>query len=309
MNIIGLRKFWLFFAIAMVVISIPLIFIFRPPAGIDFTGGTLIEVKSNQISSATDLRNKLLEIDSSRNYVIQELGTNQYIVRTSLIEGDSYSKFETALGNKNISGHESIGGSVSQAVTRNAIYAIVVASVLIIIYLAYAFRKVPRSVSSWTFGTIAILTLLHDLSFSFALFSILGAKYGFELDSTILVAALTILGFSVHDTIVVFDRIRENIIKNPHKSFAENANSSINQTIARSLNTSLAAILVLVSMIILGGASIKPFVTFLAIGIGIGTYSSIFVSSPLLVIWFEYKNKQKTKLQPVKSRGVEDVSY
>ena len=170
--------------------------------------------------------------------------------------------------------------------------AIVLAAILIIMYLAYAFRQVPRALSSWSFGTVAITTLLHDLLTSFAVFTIVGHFAGYELDSMFVVAALTILGFSVHDTIVVFDRIRENMIKNPQKSLEENANASINQTVARSLNTSLAAILVLVSMLILGGTTIKPFVLMLTIGIAIGTYSSIFVASPLLVTWFISQKKK-----------------
>lgn len=153
----------------------------------------------------------------------------------------------------------------------------------------------PKSVSPWAFGVIAFITLIHDLSFSFAVFSIVSRIMGYELDSTILVAALTILGFSVHDTIVVFDRIRENIIKNPQRDFVQNCEVSVNQTIARSLNTSLAAILVLVSMLLLGGSTIKPFVLMLTLGIAIGTYSSIFVASPVLVIYHSYINRKAQK--------------
>jgi len=175
--------------------------------------------------------------------------------------------------------------------TRKAIIGIILASVLIVAYIAYAFRSVPRSVSAWSFGTVAVIALVHDLTVAFAIFSVIGRIAGYELDALAVVAALTTLGFSVHDTIVVFDRIRENVIKNPQNSFAEVANISVNQTFARSLNTSLTAVLVLISMLILGGATIRPFVLFLAIGISIGTYSSIFVASPLVVFWQERQNK------------------
>jgi len=296
MNIIKYRKFWLLFSLAMIVVAIPLLFIFKIPAGIDFTGGSLVEIKTNQPETVSNIREKVGKFHSAGDLVIQESGPNQFIIRTKSLEGDSYKKFETDLKasvDSNILRHESIGATVGKNLTQKAITGVLVASILIIMYLAYSFRKVPRSVSSWTFGTVAILTLLHDLAVTTAIFFIIGKFSGYELDSLFVVAALTILGFSTHDTIVVFDRIRENMIKNPQKSFEQNANSSINQTLARSLNTSLAAILVLVAMLILGGSTIKPFVLMLALGIGIGTYSSIFVASPALVTWFEYQNRNK----------------
>ncbi len=299
MNIIKFRKVWLIISAIMVLVSIPLIFIFKLEPGIDFTGGSLVEIKTKDKQSIGQLRENINTFYDKKALVIQESGNNQFIIRTASLEGENYKEFEnnlkSKLDNPDILRHESIGASVGRATTNNAIYALLVASALIIIYLAAAFRKVPRSVSPWAFGSIAILTLVHDLSFSFAVFSVVGRIVGFELDSTILVAALTILGFSVHDTIVVFDRIRENIIKNPQKSLADNAEISINQTIARSLNTSLTAILVLVSMLILGGATIRSFTLMLAMGIGIGTYSSIFVASPILVAYYEYLNRRSKR--------------
>lgn len=281
----------------MVLSSIPLVLIFKLPLGIDFTGGSLVEIRTKNNFTINDLRGNIQQFYSKRALVIQESGPNQYIIRTASLEGDEYKKFEddlkSNLDQPDILRHQSIGASVGRAATRDSIYALIAAGALIIVYLAAAFRKVPRSVSPWAFGTIALVTLIHDLSFSFAVFSVVGRFAGYEIDSTILVAALTILGFSVHDTIVVFDRIRENIIKNPQMSLADNAEISINQTIARSLNTSLAAILVLISMLLLGGSTIKSFVLMLTIGIGIGTYSSIFVASPILVSYFEYINRSR----------------
>lgn len=297
MKIIKFRKLWISIAIGMIVISIPLIFIFRVPLGIDFTGGTLVELSVPSSVNQQELESRISQF-YGKKIVVQSSGTNQYIIRTSSLADEEYKTFEENVKTKlegNILRHDSIGSSVGDATTKNAIYAFIAAGLFIIMYLAWAFRKVPRSVSPWAFGTIALLTLIHDLSFTFAIFSIVGKIRGYEIDSTILVAALTILGFSVHDTIVVFDRIRENILKHPQLSLAANAESSINQTIARSLNTSLAAILVLISMLLLGGDSIKPFILVLTIGIAIGTYSSIFVASPILVIYHEWKNKDGKK--------------
>jgi len=300
MNIIKYRKFWLIFSVLMVAVSILVIFLFRLPLGIDFTGGTLIEFKPKDKMETQQIREQVKTI-GEKSVQVQQSGENQFIVRSSVSSNEDSKKFEQEIKNKfqgsEIVRRENIGTLVSANTTRRAIYGLLIASVLIIMYLAYAFRQVPRSVSSWTFGTIAILTLLHDLSATFAIYCFIGKALGYELDSNVLVAALTILGFSVHDTIVVFDRIRENIIKRPQMSFSRNANSSINQTFARSLNTSLTAILVLVSMLILGGSTIKPFILMLTLGIAIGTYSSIFIAAPSLVLWFEYKNKDSKNVK------------
>lgn len=299
MNIIALRKFWVILSVSIAIVAIAVIIFFRPNFGIDFTGGTLVEIKTSNDTSVSEVRTKIVDILGSREVTVQESGTNQFIIRTKTLEGDGYNSFSEKL-DKTFAGvavlqRQSIGSVVGADLTRKAIYAMLIASVLIIIYLAYAFRSVPRSVSPWAFGSIAIGVLVHDLAVSFAVFSILARILGFEIDSMIIVAALTILGFSVHDTIVIFDRVRENIIKNPQNSLAENANNSVNQTFARSLNTSLTVILVLVAMIILGGSTIQPFVIMLALGIAIGTYSSIFIAAPTLVVWYEYlKHKLKS---------------
>lgn len=295
MEIIKYSKAWLTISIAITIFSIVAIFVFPLRLGIDFTGGTMLEIKPNEQIAQNELKNSISEFYKNA-IVLQKSGDNQYILKTSSLDEAQYNEFEENVKDKlkaDILRHEQIGGSVGSATTRNAIYAIILSALFIITYLAWAFRKVPRAVSPWAFGVIAFIALVHDLSFSFGVFSIIGKSTGYEIDSSILVAALTILGFSVHDTIVVFDRLRENIIKFPQKSLEENTQSSLMQTIARSLNTSLTAILVLVSMLILGGESIKPFILLLAMGIGIGTYSSIFIASPALVIYQRYKSSKK----------------
>jgi len=299
MQIIKLRKTWLVIFLLVIILGISAIFIFRIGLSADFTGGTLVEIKTRDEVNVPDLRLKLREFYDKKTLIIQESGEKQYLIRTNVLEEGEYKDFKSHLGKSfprvDILRHESIGATVGKNLMQKAITAIILAAILIVIYIAYAFRRVPRSVSvsPWAFGTIAIITLVHDLIASFAVFSIVGSSAGFEINSMIIVAALTILGFSVNDTIVVFDRMRENLIQNPQKALAENANASVNQTFARSLNTSLTTILILITMLILGGTTIKPFVLLLAIGIGIGTYSSIFVASPLLVMWSEHSSKAR----------------
>jgi len=293
-QIIKHSKIFLVIAAIVTILGLIAIFTFKLPLGIDFTGGTMVEVKLSADKTSTQLKEEISAFYSN-NITIQNSGENQFIIKTSPLEETAFKDFEKNLQDKlsaNILRHQQIGGSVGSATTRNAIYAIILSAIFIVIYLSWAFRKVPRSVSPWAFGVIAFVALIHDLSFSFGLFALIGKYSGFELDSSILVAALTILGFSVHDTIVVFDRLRENIIKFPQKSIEENTQSSLMETLARSLNTSLTAILVLISMLILGGESIKPFIMFLAIGIGIGTYSSIFIASSILVLYQKYKERK-----------------
>lgn len=294
MNIIKYRLVWLYISIFMVVAGLAIIIFLKPTLGIDFTGGTLVEIKNSQNISISDVRSKVTEAYRGHELLVQESGSNQFILKAKVQSESDYKDFESklksALPDSNILRHDSIGNSVGQDLTKKAIIGIIIASALIIAYLAYAFRSVPRQVSSWSFGTIAVVALLHDLIFSFSVYTLVGRFAGYEIEGMTVVAALTILGFSVHDTIVVYDRIRENMVKNPQKSIAENANNSVNQTIARSLNTSLTVILVLVAMLLLGGGTIKPFILMLTVGIGVGTYSSIFVASPILVWWYDRKS-------------------
>jgi preprotein translocase subunit SecF len=182
----------------------------------------------------------------------------------------------------------SVSPSVSSDITRNAALAVLAASVAILIYITLSFISVP---SPFRYGTAAIIAMAHDVVVTLGAASILGRVFDFEIDTLFITAMLTIVGFSVHDTIVVFDRVRENVRRaqaagyNP--TLAESVNASLNQTLGRSLNTSITAVLVLFALILLGGDTIRDFVTIMAIGIISGTYSSIFVASQLLVSWEE----------------------
>jgi preprotein translocase subunit SecF len=160
--------------------------------------------------------------------------------------------------------------------------------VAIILYVAYAFRKVSKPISSWKYGIAAIVALIHDVTIVMAVFAILGKTAGVEVDIPFVVALLTILGYSVNDTIVVFDRVRESLLGRVGSNFEENVNTGVNKSITRSINTSLTTLVVLVSLYFFGGASVQYFALALIIGIIAGTYSSIFLASPLLVAWHQF---------------------
>jgi len=166
-----------------------------------------------------------------------------------------------------------------------------------VLYLSYAFRQVSRPMASWHYGVTAILSLIHDISIPTGLFAILGHVHGVEIDSNFIVALLVILGFSVHDTIIVFDRIREKLRTHPGLDFGQVMNESINETLRRSIFTSLTLVLVLLALLIFGPASLFYFTLTLLIGTFFGTYSSIFIASPLLYDWYLFLQKRKNKKQ------------
>lgn len=287
MNIIGYRKLWYTISAILIVPGIIALFVWGLKPGIDFRGGTLIELKYAQNASVEQVKETLAE-SGWQNLIVQSTSEDTIIIKTTPINQEEHLKINEQLnkvGENQEIRFETVGPTVSNDLKKKAIIAIILASLAIIFYVAFAFRQVPRPANSWKFGVCAVLALVHDLTFVAGLWAILGHFFGYEIDSLFITALLTIMGFSVHDTIVVFDRIRENLRKHPSIGFEENANNSIIQTINRSLNTSLTVILVLAALYFLGGESLKHFVLMLLIGIAIGTYSSIFTAAPLLVTW------------------------
>lgn len=285
-------KKWWFFGLSLLIIfpGIVSLFLFGLNLGIDFTGGTLLEY---QFERPLD-KNEIRQVISGQNVeasTITDTGASSYIIRTKPIDQSKITAIKNSLNNKFGSVEEvrieSVGPVIGAETTRNAVVALGLASVMIVIYLALAFRKVPKPASSWRFGVAAVVALLHDALLLLGVFSILGHFWAVEVDVLFVTALLTVIGFSVHDTIVVFDRIRENLPKHLSKKFTEVANISITQTLARSLNTSLTVILVLFALLLFGGESMKWFVVALLVGIISGTYSSIFNATALLDLWEE----------------------
>ncbi len=264
--------------------------------GIDFKGGTVVELQFPQAPEQAKVKEALGQI-GLKNFQLQSAENNSLIIKTENLEKPQQDQMLEAL--KAEAGEfkelrlDSIGPVIGSELKRNALYQLALVSLGIVFYIGYAFRKVAKPVTSWRFGWAAIIALLHDLLFVLGLFSILGHFRGVEVDSLFVTAVLTVLGFSVHDTIVVFDRIRENLKLYPGQSIEYVVNHSIAQTIVRSLNTSLTVLFVLLSLLLFGGETIRYFVLALFAGIIVGTYSSIFIASPVLVLWQNWKNKSK----------------
>lgn len=257
--------------------------------GIDFTGGLLLEYKLEEVVSTDQLRTTItgLGIDVG---AITDSGNNTYIIRTKPVEIDKLNELKRVITESSkfeIRREESVGPIIGAELKQKAIIGTILACVMIVLYITYSFRKVPKPASSFRFGVAAVVALIHDVLVLVGSFAIFGKFFGVEVDTLSVTAVLTVIGFSVHDTIVVFDRIRENMPKHLGMKFSDVADLSIVQTLARSLNTSLTVLIVLLALLLFGGGSIYWFVMALLIGIISGTYSSIFNATALLCWWEE----------------------
>ncbi|MBU3979018.1 protein translocase subunit SecF, partial [Patescibacteria group bacterium] len=267
---------------------------------IDFTGGSrIILLFDKKVNQQTENRVKDSFKEEKIEIVTIQPSDKSLIIRTKPInekqDANLLKRLKSKVGSVKQEEFETIGPSIGSEITMNALKAILLASVLIVLYIAYSFRTVPKPTSSWRFGICAVIALVHDALVLVGIFSLLGHFAGVEVDSLFITALLTVIGFSVHDTIVVFDRIRENLRRTIDLPFPQIVNDSILQTLVRSLNTSLTAILVLFTLLIFGGSTIHWFIIALLIGIASGTYSSIFNAAPLLVAWHELDERRKKK--------------
>ena len=287
-----MSKKWLFFIISGLIILPGMISLalYGLNLGVDFTGGALLEYQFEKPIKKEEIKN-LIAKDNIEVPSIVDSGQNTYIIRTKPINEKQIARIRTDLGKEfgkvTEIRLENVGPVIGGETTKNAVIALILSSVMIVIYLAVAFRKVPKPTSSWRFGITAVIALLHDALLLLGVFSILGHYWGVEVDVLFMTALLTVIGFSVHDTIVVFDRIRENLPKFLSSKFNFVANISITQTLARSLNTSLTVVFVLLALLLFGGETMRWFVAALLIGIISGTYSSIFNATALLDLWEE----------------------
>lgn len=387
LHVIPNKKIWLSISTVLVIAGISLVSIFRLEMGIDFTGGTLMEVEINKTVTTTEISeavsrgasraqemqdagesieipvggtndeatedasteteaneevptetateesegegvftaeeepaNPLEELTEAEEEtvveealteyselnpegtidigtpIVQSSGANTFIIRIKYIDEATHQIILQSLQELNDGvaveelRYENIGPVIGETLKKNALISLGLAVLFIILFITFAFRKMPQTVSSFKFGLTAVVALVHDVIVIVGVYALLGYFLNVEVDTLFVTALLTVMGFSVHDTIVVFDRVRENLFRSRGRTFGEIANDSINQTLARSINTSVTTLITLIALFILGGASIKWFVFALIIGILIGTYSSIFLATPLLVVW--HKKKQ-----------------
>ncbi len=300
MNIIGKKYIYFLISLIFIISGVIALFSYGLNLSIDFTGGSRIGLSLPQKVVEKDLKT-IKNVFENENIKISSIETseNSISIKTEAIDQGTNDKLVESLKKeiKEVKEEdlETIGPTMGSETTANAIKAIIIASLLIVLYITFAFRKVPKPASSFRFGVCTILALIHDVLIIIGAFAILGHFLRVEIDSLFVTAVLTVIGFSVHDTIVVFDRIRENLKRMIDDPFEKIVNESILQTLDRSLNTSLTVVLVLVALLFFGGESIKWFVVALLIGIIAGTYSSIFFASPLLVVWEKWALKRKLK--------------
>lgn len=284
------RKLWFTISLLIIIPGLISLLFSGLKLGIDFTGGTLWEVRFSEPATALGIETALRDagLDS---VIVQRSGPTTdetFLIRMPEVPEGSARKSELSQAIESSVGpfieleYSTVGGALSTQIRNRAILAVAIASVGILLYMAYAFRNTQ---SPLLYGTSALVAMLHDVLIVLGVFSILGLLFNVQIDALFITALLTVIGFSVHDTIVVFDRIRENLAKLPDESFEAIVDYSLAQTVVRSLNTSLTVIFTLLALVFFGGGSTRMFVLALLVGIISGTYSSIFNASQLLVAW------------------------
>ena len=286
------KRFW-FFIISLLVIAPGVVFLISTPGlkpGIDFTGGSSMTLQFPEGSSLDqqDLRDVLSE-DGYAESNVQNMGGDSFFVRTKELDEEAKDNLvETITSSLSpdsqnlLQSFDLVSPVVAQETVLNALWAVIAAAIGIFFYIWWAFRNVP---SPFRYGLAAIVALLHDTIIVVGIFSILGALFEIEVNTMFLIALLTVIGYSVNDTIVVFDKIRENVLIYSNRPFTEIVNLSISETIGRSINTSFTLLVTLLALIFFGGSTIREFLLVLLIGVVAGTYSSIAIASQVLVTW------------------------
>ncbi|GMU25490.1 MAG: protein translocase subunit SecF [Candidatus Uhrbacteria bacterium] len=287
MGIIKLRAVWYALSGLLFAGSFFSLAVYGLNFGIDFTGGSLLALRFEERPATLEIERMLQPYDTGK-VIIQPVGDTDVNIRSKSLNEETHqniiSAFQDQYPNVTELRFDSIGPSVGAELRSKSLWALAISFGLILVYIAYAYRKVSVPVQNWKYGVITLITALHDVVIPLGVFSLLGKFAGVEVGTPFVVAVLTVLGYSINDTIVVFDRIRENLHRLSGR-FEEIVGASLTQTYVRSLNTSLTTLFAIVAVYLFGGESLRNFALTFIIGVIAGTYSSIFISSPLLVTW------------------------
>jgi len=313
LNFVKYRKIYFVFSGILIIGSIVVLVLLGLKPGIDFTGGSILEIEyKSERPSNEEIAEKLKDIDLG-TISIQPTGDKGVIIRMKDISEQAHQEVLAALSQEITSvpkeggeegevemiinivpleekRFEAIGPVIGRELREKTITAALVSLVLMIIYIAFAFRKVKKPVSSWTYGIITFVALCHDILIPLGIFALLGKFYNIEITIPVITALLTVLGSSINNTVVVFDRIRENLLKRG-ESFEEIVNGGMVQTLSRQINTSLAILLAVGAIYFFGGITLKYFALALILGVLAGTYSSFFIAAPMLVTWYRFRQK------------------
>jgi preprotein translocase subunit SecF len=295
MNIsfIKYHKIHYFIVGALIIASVICLVVFGLNLGIDFLGGTILEVNFENRPVNTVIQEKLNSLNLGE-ITIQPTGERGVILRLKSIDENTHQEILSKLGEISKieeKRFESVGPTVGKELRQKTIILITVSLIALLIYIAIAFRKLKWPISSWQYGVVSIITLFIDILIPFLVLVILGKFYNVQFSIPIVSALLTILGYTINDKVIVFDRVRENILRTRSDNFSDTVNSSLNQILGRSLGTGFCTLLVLFAIFFLGGETLKYFSLTLIIGIIVGTYTSLFIASALLVTWNRIKTK------------------
>lgn len=292
------KNFFIGLTLVLVAASIAAIAVYRFRPGIEFTGGSVINVEYNDKRPDNSvIQDKVAALNLGDTPMIYAEGEKGVIIRTTTLDEATHAKLLESLketGNFEEKSFESIGPVVGRELTSKMTILVLISLVVMLIYIAIAFKNVPGPVSSWQYGVASFLILCHDVLVPLGVFAVLGAFYGVQITIPIITALLTVVGYAINNVIVVYDRIRENLLRDHRAKFEEIADRAINQTLSRQINTSVATLLPVFALYFWAGASLKYFALALILGIVTGTYSSVFLAAQILAIWMDF-NKKRSK--------------
>ena len=292
---LGYRKIYFSFSALVVAASIVVLVFFGLKPGIDFTGGSILEIAyQEERPSQEEIAQQLSELELGTVYV-QPTGEKGVIIRMRDVDEETHQRILQQLlqGERVVEERrfESVGPVIGKELKRKTAIVTLLVLLSIVVYIAFAFKRVQRPLRSWQYGIASVLALFHDILVPLGIFAVLGKVYGIEISIPVVTALLAVMGYSINNTVVVFDRIRENLFRKEGMSFEEVVEGSINQTLARQISTSTTTLFVALAIFFFGGETLKYFALALSLGIIAGTYSSIFLAGPFLVAWFRWKHR------------------